>query len=233
MKCILFHKWIGCECERCGNSRHKWDGCLCSSCGDTRDTGHRWDGCTCSTCRKKRDEGHSWNGCKCVVCYTMRDEGHSWDGCKCSNCHLERHEFEHCTCKRCGKVDARYHEWKDSRCIHCGSEWVPLLKGLSLQESELVYPFLVKLKQYFRGCAVAYSGGFGGCCDACSSPISEDKFYYVAGWARCEPCMDRALLVNTDWYFYLGKLDTWVPTVPSSFVNEAAALQKAIEKLRM
>lgn len=232
MKCILFHMWVGCKCERCGNTRHKWDGCLCSSCGDTQDTGHRWDGCMCSTCKKTRDEGHSWNGCLCDVCGRGRDVGHRWSRCICTNCNLERHEFEHCTCKECGKVDARYHDWKDSRCTCCGAERAPL-KGLSLQESELVYPFLVKLKRYFKECAADYSGRFGGCCDACSTSISRDNFYFIAGWGRCERCMDRALYTNTEWHFYLGKLHAWVNTLPLSFVKEAVALQEEIKKLRM
>jgi hypothetical protein len=107
------------------------------------------------------------------------------------------------------------------------------LKGLSLQESRLVYPFLVKLKQYFKECADAHSGGFGGCCDACSSSISREDFYLVGGWARCDRCMDRVLYDNDNWYHYLGELEAWVGKTSWNLLSEAKGLQGEIKKLRV
>ena len=52
LSCIFGHKWRGCTCERCG---------------ETRDTGHNFDSCKgkCTICGKPCEVKHQWNGCKC------------------------------------------------------------------------------------------------------------------------------------------------------------------------
>ncbi|MDB4303731.1 tetratricopeptide repeat protein [Desulfosarcina sp.] len=42
MGCLLFHKWDGCTCEKCGEARdqdHDWDYCKCRKCGRVREQG--------------------------------------------------------------------------------------------------------------------------------------------------------------------------------------------------
>lgn len=55
MACLFGHKWEGCKCKKCGETRneyHEWDGCKCTKCGKTRDEQHTWDGHRCSCCGK-------------------------------------------------------------------------------------------------------------------------------------------------------------------------------------
>ncbi len=55
--CLFGHKWNGCKCERCGETRdeqHDWGGCRCIKCGKNRDEQHNWDGLNCSVCHKSR-----------------------------------------------------------------------------------------------------------------------------------------------------------------------------------
>lgn len=92
---IVGHKWLGCKCARCSNTRdedHKWDGCKCPWCGKTRDKRHNWSGCKCSSCGITRDEEHDWSyNCElCWRCDKTREEGHDWS--KYGN-----------TCARCGR----------------------------------------------------------------------------------------------------------------------------------
>ena len=44
---------------------HKWNGCKCRKCGNTRDEGHVWNGCICSICGK---EVHIYSKYKCSKC---------------------------------------------------------------------------------------------------------------------------------------------------------------------
>jgi len=39
---------------------HKWDGCKCLKCEETRDEGHIWKECKCDKCGKIRDGFHNW-----------------------------------------------------------------------------------------------------------------------------------------------------------------------------
>ncbi len=57
----------------CKISGHKWSGCLCERCGQTRDAGHFWDGCRCRRCGRVRDELHDWDGDKCARCGKKRE----------------------------------------------------------------------------------------------------------------------------------------------------------------
>jgi hypothetical protein len=89
------HRWRGCQCSRCSETRneeHDWNGCKCSGCGLTRNEGHNWNGCKCSDCGLTRDEKHKWTGCKCPDCGQRRRNLHNWSGCKCSDCGLTRDE---------------------------------------------------------------------------------------------------------------------------------------------
>lgn len=45
------HRWEGCSCRRCSETRHDWNGCSCRKCSETR---------------------HHWNGSKCTACSTIR-----------------------------------------------------------------------------------------------------------------------------------------------------------------
>jgi len=75
---------------------HKWNGCKCKRCGETRDEKHNWNGCKCSICGTMRDEQHDWNGCKCSVCGTTRDEQHDFkNSCTCFRCGCTKHSFAH------------------------------------------------------------------------------------------------------------------------------------------
>jgi len=83
---------------------HKWNGCTCSKCGQHRDEGHDWNGCKCRICGKKRDMEHNWNGCTCRVCGMKRDEEHMF----------EYRAGEMCEggCKRCGKKVSLPHDFQ-------------------------------------------------------------------------------------------------------------------------
>lgn len=69
---------------------HRWDGCKCSTCGQTRDEGHNWakDCETCAICGMTRDGAHDWTkDCeKCARCGATRKDAHKWDDAKCSQC---------------------------------------------------------------------------------------------------------------------------------------------------
>ena len=107
MGCLLFHRWNGCKCAKCGKLRdeaHDWNGCTCRVCGKKRDEAHDWNGCTCRICGKKRDEAHDWNGCTCRVCGKKRDEEHLFD--------YAAREMCEGTCKRCGKKVSLPHDYQ-------------------------------------------------------------------------------------------------------------------------
>lgn len=135
MTCLIWHKWLGCKCIRCGaerNTHHDWDLCTgkCRLCGKKRSIQHNWSGCKCSLCGITRDEKHNWRGCKCPLCGKTRDERHIWNGCKCTSCGMVRDvghifaewdDFPHYTtghCKVCGKKCE--HEWVGCTCRICG-----------------------------------------------------------------------------------------------------------------
>jgi hypothetical protein len=45
----------------CNPGMHKWEGCKCTACGNTRDEGHKWDDgrngtCKCETCGQAASE---------------------------------------------------------------------------------------------------------------------------------------------------------------------------------
>ncbi|MDR0652116.1 MAG: hypothetical protein LBG12_02300 [Synergistaceae bacterium] len=109
--CKIFgHKWNGCKCEHCGETRdeqHDWDGCKCSRCGKARDKQHNYvlalsnDGfCeeVCTQCGKKKRNKHISNGkncSKCPICgRAIGGEVHDWDGDKCRRCGINRKELE-------------------------------------------------------------------------------------------------------------------------------------------
>ena len=50
MACLLWHKWSGCRCVRCG---------------EIRDKAHRWAGCECTLCHK---ESHDFANYICTKC---------------------------------------------------------------------------------------------------------------------------------------------------------------------
>ena len=146
LKCIFGHKWNGCKCKRCGETRddeHAWNACTCRICGKRRDEDHDWDlckgkcricgktcpiehtwnGCKCALCGITRDEEHSWDGCKCTICGKTRDEGHKWNGCKCTICGKTRdegHSWDGCICTVCGKTRDEEHSWDGCKCTICG-----------------------------------------------------------------------------------------------------------------
>ena len=73
-KCLLFHKWNGCKCEKCG---------------ETRKTGHDF----------KRVEGQCYE--KCSVCGERRQLQHKWKGNQCEVC--GKYNPAKTTCDKCGK----------------------------------------------------------------------------------------------------------------------------------
>ena len=44
---------------------HKWDGCKCTKCGQTRDKQHEWENCKCKKCG---EEIHDFKEKKCTRC---------------------------------------------------------------------------------------------------------------------------------------------------------------------
>lgn len=75
---------------------HKWNGCKCERCGETRDEGHDWSGCTCRICGKKRDEGHEWQSVEgkcfdvCSICGHKRTKEHLFQGSVCTRCGFDK-----------------------------------------------------------------------------------------------------------------------------------------------
>ena len=138
--CKIFgHKWNGCKCERCSETRdeqHDWDGCKCSRCGKLQDEQHSWSGCRCSRCGHMRDVLHNWNGCRCHLCGKVRDEQHNYvldSSCKyfceeaCTQCgKSKRHNHssidKNCSkCPICGRaIGGEVHAWADGKCSRCG-----------------------------------------------------------------------------------------------------------------
>lgn len=41
------HRWDGCSCRKCSETRHDWKGCLCRKCSETH---HHWHGSKCTIC---------------------------------------------------------------------------------------------------------------------------------------------------------------------------------------
>lgn len=58
----------------CSLGSHKWEGCKCFKCGQTRDEGHDWDkDCEkCDRCGLVRKNTHRWDMGKCSVCAKTR-----------------------------------------------------------------------------------------------------------------------------------------------------------------
>ena len=126
---------------RCVFGVHKWDGCKCSLCGNTRNREHKWDGCKCKICGQTRNEGHDWNGCICKICGTIRDEGHSWNGCVCALCGKENHDWQ--------MTSSSTKEYEDEAecgsytiniftCSKCGKEKTERINHLSQHHWELI-----------------------------------------------------------------------------------------------
>ena len=70
---------------------HKWNGCKCAKCGETRDEGHDWDFICegqCKRCGKKSAVSHDWDLCKgkCKRCGKMQVAQHEWIDYQCSRC---------------------------------------------------------------------------------------------------------------------------------------------------
>lgn len=69
---------------------HKWNGCKCSRCGETRDDQHDWDLCKgiCKYCNKTQAEQHDWDLCKgvCRRCGVKQAEQHDWRRGECWRC---------------------------------------------------------------------------------------------------------------------------------------------------
>lgn len=85
-----FHKHSknSCYCKRshCHVYSHKWNGCKCKRCGDTRSEAHEWQGCKCLVCGKCRDELHT-RTTQCDTCAKCESLGwHIWSDGKCTLC---------------------------------------------------------------------------------------------------------------------------------------------------
>lgn len=132
LMCKLFsHKWTGCKCERCGETRdeqHDWDFCKgrCKRCGKTQAEQHDWKNCKCTRCGKVRDERHDWDLCKgiCKLCGKTQLGQHDWNGCKCKRCgetRDEQHKWDGCKCSQCSKIRDEQHDWDaiEGKCNHC------------------------------------------------------------------------------------------------------------------
>lgn len=69
LSCLFGHKWNGCTCERCGQTRNEGHDFMpvegacrikCAVCGKERSIEHAWQGCTCSRCGQTRATGHDY-----------------------------------------------------------------------------------------------------------------------------------------------------------------------------
>ena len=90
MACLVFHKWGGCKCRRCGkltDERHDWDGCKCRRCGVTGPIVKI--AFKCPHCGKRLLYLHlapdigAYDGVRCPFCsedyrYIANDRGHNW-----------------------------------------------------------------------------------------------------------------------------------------------------------
>ena len=88
MACLLFHKWNGCKCSKCGairDKKHDWNGCTCKRCYKTRQ-GYELhdidDNCTCKICGKT--DMHSWYERKCKRCGIPSECPYFCDRGKCN-----------------------------------------------------------------------------------------------------------------------------------------------------
>jgi len=150
LKCLLgSHKWDGCKCAVCGETRDKGHDCsedceICTRCGKIYPglpMCHKgcgplkiWAGkLQCYTCGWKPTEvlilGHDWfHDCqKCSRCGKTREEGHDWlkdcEKCRlCGKMRVNAHTWNGCKCTKCGKTRDEGHDWlKDcEKCSVCG-----------------------------------------------------------------------------------------------------------------
>jgi len=119
---------------------HRWNGCQCARCGETRDTGHLFEAAegkcekTCTLCGKVEPMAHQWHHCACTHCGLTRDKDHDWfatSECEevCRICGQERsshayvpHERGVDKCRYCGKlhrltpeeIARRDEEWEEN-----------------------------------------------------------------------------------------------------------------------
>lgn len=139
----------------CKISGHKWNGCKCERCGETRDEQHDWDLCNgkCAKCGKTCPVQHDWKGCKCVRCGIARDREHEFEKVpgecveRCVRCGKEKqgHTFtkvqiepdkQYCymdVCAECGKEEMRNHSYSSASqgigkalltCRYCGHQTI-------------------------------------------------------------------------------------------------------------
>ena len=107
---------MGISCQLFG---HKWNGCKCEKCGNTRNEQHNFvlsqGKCTekCDICGQDGKTNHNWNGCKCTVCGLVRNEQHDYvlapGTCK------EK-------CNKCGRGGNTRHTWQNGKCTVCGTK---------------------------------------------------------------------------------------------------------------
>ena len=108
---------MGWMCKLLG---HRWAGCRCARCGETRTEGHRWveaeNRCehTCEVCGATEVVPCEWFHCQCKRCGAQRDEHHLW---------LKKSACEQ-VCRLCGK-ERETHDWRHvdrgvDRCAVCG-----------------------------------------------------------------------------------------------------------------
>ncbi|MBR6999074.1 MAG: hypothetical protein IKI01_00485 [Lachnospiraceae bacterium] len=142
---------------------HKWNGCICERCGETRDEGHSFqvlEGSCKTKCIRCGADGpgqHKWNrggnGCKCTSCGATRnttdlnahnfpyvyDPHHLVTGakhrsCTCADCGWCDDKFGHVydysyepgssqhkgVCTICGKTIMSRHNFNYGICTYCG-----------------------------------------------------------------------------------------------------------------
>lgn len=161
MGCLLWHKWNGCVCQKCGEKRnegHRYQQVeghcesRCSICGDVQPIDHVWDNCKCTQCGKTRDTDHKFTPVEgrceimCAVCGKVQSTKHTWEGCVCTRCG-ETRDAEHlfgsvngqCSerCGVCGREREKY-TWIKGKCAQCGVEIASLTSLKTIKLSSII-----------------------------------------------------------------------------------------------
>ncbi|NLI21714.1 MAG: hypothetical protein GX418_09225 [Clostridiales bacterium] len=173
---------------------HKWSGCKCVKCGQTRDAEHNW-----ATVTGKCEQ-------RCTVCEKTRELPHQYtavpkqDAERCAVCGAERivpHRLENGVCVHCGATQAALAESLRAWLAEKQSERLGAYD--LLQAAVTAFAGIRESKQLEPACA-AYGESI--------RPVMDDLLRYLpkAGTLWCHTgCMDASMHILM--YAYLQKMD--------------------------